>query len=459
VIRREALSLHELACQVSCQCEGWIVRSLIRFLAKEFYDSSLALLKWLPSLKEEPMIARVLDLSGLVIVVTIAVIGFLIPVILGAVRKESGLLPGIEAAILAVLGGLLARGFIGILLASANDSAGAGLAVGWGFFLVPGMVDTLVGHPVLTTPDILLLFGTIVGGFTGMMAGIYQIYDWVGLGLLAFPLDVTWALAGATVGCLLHVINIGWGDHGDETRENAHRYASGFGLRYNPPYAFTQGAVMSNLAEAPLGNLYRHEKTHVWQSRIFGPMYTLTYVAWIVIWIIPAVIAGIIVKGPAGLFYGPNNWCYFNNPWETWAYAVQGAARTDINGVDENDRKMIWPARFVIAWSVPFFALAIVLAVLTVAAVWGGSAPPRNKSNIPARRPHARFYPWDLSPDGHPPEIVSLHLERTGGESGSVGNAIVTHCGSSVDKTLGNSVNARLPGRGLSKFLDSAVGA
>jgi hypothetical protein len=155
------------------------------------------------------------------------------------VRSESGIRRGIEAAILAVLGGLMARVFISILLASANDSHGAGLAVGWGFFLIPGIVDTLAGQAVLTTPENLLMFAAIVGGVTGMMAGIYQIYNWLGLGLLAFPLDVTWALAGNTVGALLHLVNIGWGDHGSETRQNAHRYASGFGLRYNPRYAFT----------------------------------------------------------------------------------------------------------------------------------------------------------------------------------------------------------------------------
>ena len=96
------------------------------------------------------MLGRVFELSGLVILVVIAVLGFLIPVIAGAIRKESGLLRGIEAAILAVLGGLLARGFISILLGSANDSAGAGMAVGWGFFLVPGFVDTLLTSLVAT---------------------------------------------------------------------------------------------------------------------------------------------------------------------------------------------------------------------------------------------------------------------------------------------------------------------
>jgi len=332
------------------------------------------------------MVGRVFDLPGLLIIAVIAIIAFVLPVIVGAVRSESGIRRGIEAAILAILGGLMARVFISILLASANDSPGAGLAVGWGFFLIPGIVDTLAGQALLTTPANLLIFAAIVGAFTGMMAGIYQIYNWLGLGLLAFPLDVTWALAGNTVGGLLHVVNIGWGDHGSETRKNAHRYASGFGLRYNPRYAFTQGCVMSNLQDGPGQDLYRHEKTHVWQNRTFGPLYTLTYVGWMVVWVVPAIIAGVIIKGVSGLFAGPNNWCYFNNPWETWAYAVQGVARTNIDGVDDDDRKMIWPAKYVIAWSIPYFALATVLAILIVISVWSGAPPPPNKSHPPARR-------------------------------------------------------------------------
>jgi len=143
---------------------------------------------------------------------------------------------------------------------------------------------------------------------------------------------------------------------------------------------------MSNLQDGPGQDLYRHEKTHVWQNRAFGPLYTLTYVGWMVVWVVPAIIAGVIIKGVSGLFAGPNNWCYFNNPWETWAYAVQGVARTNIDGVDDDDRKMIWPAKYVIAWSIPYFALATVLAILIVISVWSGAPPPPNKSHPPARR-------------------------------------------------------------------------
>jgi hypothetical protein len=364
------------------------------------------------------MIERIFDLPGLLIVLGIAALGFLLPLIIGAVRGESGLWRGIEAAILAVTGGMLARSFISILLGSANDSHGAGLAIGWGFFLVPGLIDTFTSQPVLTAPSVLLIIAGVVGGCTGAMAGAYRIYKWDGLGLLAFLLDVTWALAGNTVGCLLHLINAIFGEHAPETRENAHRYCKGFGLRYHPRYAFTQGSVMSNLdsgpGEGPGGDLYRHEKTHVWQNRGFGAMYTLTYVAWLLVWLIPALIVGVAIKGASGLFAGPNNWCYFNCPWETWAYAVQGVPRTSIDGVDEKDKKMIWPAKYVIAWSIPFFAVALFLVSLAVASAWSGPSAPAKSStpaksapnkNTPAPKHHTQ-----VRPPASLPEIASLGM-------------------------------------------------
>ena len=315
-------------------------------------------------------------------------------------------LRGVEAVILSLLGGLVARAFISVLLGSANDSAAAGLAVGWGFFLIPGIVDTIPylthSHPILTTPDSLLIFATVVGSMSGAVSGLWRIYSWTGLGWIAFPLDVTWALAGNTVGCLLHTVNFlgfwisqlgdgTWGNHGTETRENAHRYEKGFGMR--PGFAFTQGAVMSNLSEAPGADLYRHERTHVWQNRGFGPMYTLTYLGWMAVWLVPSMIAAWIKAGFLRIFSGPNDWCYFNNPWETWAYAVQNAERTNIIGVDAEDQKLIWPAKWVIAWSIPFFLVATLLAALVVNSVWLEAGPQTTAPQIQSSKPGQKTKP------------------------------------------------------------------
>src|SRR5262249_41882658 len=173
-------------------------------------------------------------------------------------------------------------------------------------------------------------------------------------------------LAGITNACLLHLINFAWGSHAAEPRSGAHRYARGFGVK--PGFAFTQGSVMSNLSNGPPDDLYRHERTHVWQNRIFGPFYTLSYLGWMAVWVMPGLIAGSIVG--AGAFQGAEKWCYFNNPWEAWAYAVQKQPRSAF-AVTPEQKRLIWPAGFVIAWSVAFSAGVLALCGLVASSVWG----------------------------------------------------------------------------------------
>jgi hypothetical protein len=110
---------------------------------------------------------------------------------------------------------------------------------------------------------------------------------------------------------------------------------------------------MSNLSDAPGVDRYPHEMMHVWQNRLFGPFYTLTYIGWMVIWFIPGAIAGLIAKkstgtGRVGLGRGIERWCYFNNPWEVWGYKVQGAAR---DGVAQG-KELIWGPALVIVFGI-----------------------------------------------------------------------------------------------------------
>jgi hypothetical protein len=363
------------------------------------------------------MVSRIFnDGAAWLILAVIAVAAFVIALILKDNLKKSndklnasggldvgdGALIGLEAVILTVLGGLVARAFISFLMGWANESAAAGVAVGWGFFLIPGIVGTIPflthSSPLLTDVGSLLMIATLVGGMSGAMNGLWRIYDWGGLGWIAFPLDVTWALAGNTLGCLLHIINFAWGDHGDEPRPNAHRYASGFRLQSG--FAFTQGAVMSDLTDTPGQDLYRHEVTHVWQDRIFGPMYTLTYLGWMVVWLVPSLIFGVIKVGTAGFASGPKAWCYFNNPWEVRAYAVQGVDRKKVNGVTANDAKLIWSAGWVIFWSIIFFLIAAWYAVRTVKSVWLDQTPlPSSQIQQPKKtKPPANQHPAPSKP-------------------------------------------------------------
>jgi hypothetical protein len=277
-------------------------------------------------------------------------------------NQAGAALRGLEALLLAVIGGLVARLFVALLLWAGSDSAAAHIAVGWGLFIVPGAVDTiawLATGKVVTSADFLVWMATVVGAFTGLMNGFWRIHDWKGIGWLAFPLDVTWGLAGATTGSLLHLINFAWAGHADETRREAHRYLSG--ARLKSTFALTQGPVMSNLQDGPGIPLYHHERTHVWQNRAFGPLFSLSYLGWMALWIIPAAIAAIVTRDAEAI----DAWCYFNNPWETWAYLVGAGPRTG-----PGRPKLVWGNLVILLLSIPFFGGVIALLIWIVMQVW-----------------------------------------------------------------------------------------
>lgn len=282
----------------------------------------------------EPLspIERLIDLPAMLALLVLAVAALIAGCVAGLIKADgTWWRRGLEGMLLAFLGGLLARSFVSLLLSIGGDSAEVGWSVALALFIWPGVVETagrLFGAQLVSGADMLLWIGTVIGAFTGMMAGIWRIHRWVRAGALEFLLDTTWGLAGVTNASLLHLVNFAWAGHGAETRSGAHRYEKGFRMKQD--FAFTQGPVMSEL-NVPVGDsLYRHEVVHVWQNRIFGPLFFLTYVAWMAAMISPAVIVSIFKGRILDRIQG---YCYFSNPWEAWGYKVQedhgGGKRTD----------------------------------------------------------------------------------------------------------------------------------
>ena len=274
-----------------------------------------------------------------------------------------------EAFILTLLGGFFARMFVSILLSTAENTPLSRLVIGWATTLWTGAIGTIpswFGTEFLTGRDTLLWAALAVGAFTGMMDGIWRVYDWTGIGVPSFLLDKTWGLAGTTNAALLHIWNTFFGKHADEPRQNAHRYETGFHIKRG--YAFTQGAVMSELSEsvnAADHDLYNHEYTHVWQNRIFGPFFVLSYVGWMAVAFIPSLIAGALTKAVT-LGQAIERYTYFDNPWETWGYVVQKADRSAVAGSSE----LVWSNTAVVLWSIPFFLAAAAVTVLLLGAAW-----------------------------------------------------------------------------------------
>jgi hypothetical protein len=301
----------------------------------------------------------------LVIAAAVALVVGLVGSLLRGDSAGSVVISMLEAAVLAFVGALLARSFISLLLWTGHDNPNVSFVLGWAFFLWPGVIDTiprLMGKQFATKPVALLWIAASVGAFTGMMDGLWQTHNWVGVGVPAFVLDETWGLAGSTNGDLLHLVNFTWGDHVvGETRSDAHRYKSGFAVKSG--FAFTQGAVMSSNTAAQGTPLWNHENTHVWQNRVFGPFFTLTYLAWLIVFLIPGLIYGL--ASGAGAAAGINAYSYYSNPWEAWAYTAQGVSRsTYAPGTG------IWSDGAVIVVSIFFFALALFVAVYITYRTW-----------------------------------------------------------------------------------------
>ncbi len=326
---------------------------------------------------------RIVDPVALAVVGCGAFVAFLIGLIGGKLinnrpthsgdNKEMAL-RALEAALLALIGAMLARFVISVLCGLADDDPGACLLVGWGFALWPGVIDFVAwiveaagGNDDgwrMSTPDSLMWWGTAVGLFVGCQDGLWRVHDWRGAGWITFPIDFTWGLANTTNAALLHLVNFAWGDHAIDPRNGAHRYESGF--RWMSTYAFTQGNCMSNMdTEGPTSALWKHENTHILQNRIFGPLFTLTYLGWMLLWIFPALI-GAAVKRDGHLI---QDWCYFNCPWEVWGYAVGqkhgGSPRTDYGNY-------IWSARWVGLPAFLFFSACGVGLILAILYLWVG---------------------------------------------------------------------------------------
>lgn len=323
------------------------------------------------------MMERVLAIDALLAALAIGATGGLIALVYRLAKGDgaAALWRALEAFLLGVLGALVARAFISVLLAANDDSVAAQTVVSLLFFIVPGIVNLFslpFGDPVIGVESLLWL-ALLVGGLTGLHDGLWAIHRWRGLGVLSFLLDVTWGLAGSTIGVLLHLVNVVWGRHADdpagatwtdqsETRHYAHRYVSGFRLK--PTFAFTQGAVMSNMdAQGPTSSLHRHESIHVWQNRLLGPFFWFSYVGWMVMLLIPALIAGLVTNGKrvgAALEW----WCYFNNPWEIMAYGIANpSGRTSQPGGSEGWLCWMW------ALAIPLGVLGIVVLLLAFLAI------------------------------------------------------------------------------------------
>ena len=169
----------------------------------------------------------------------------------------------------------------------------------------------------------------VVAGLNGLVSGWRRIYPWRrAAGVVAFVVDSTWATLSVFVGLLAHAVAmVRRAEFLCEFSERHGHHVYRGGMVLKPGYALTVGNVISGAG--PVENASRarlvhdHESVHVWQARLFGPLYLPLYGLWAGL----AALVGIGVwvrrgrKEPMGKVV--ESCAYYMNPFEWWAYSRQ----------------------------------------------------------------------------------------------------------------------------------------
>jgi RHS repeat-associated protein len=171
-------------------------------------------------------------------------------------------------------------------------------------------------------PDWLAAAAGGIGFYNGMVAGARGVYNFGSpTGWLAAGLDATVGLPGTALGHISNVVSAS-GTYLPEHsyRQNRQVYQTGLGLKDG--YAFTAGNVISNQNPASASLMNHHETLHIWQSRLFGPVYQATYL----VHGAGGGIAGGVIAGFSGenVSRGMEAGGYMSNPFEYFAYSNQG---------------------------------------------------------------------------------------------------------------------------------------
>jgi len=192
-------------------------------------------------------------------------------------------------------------------------------------------------------------FGSLMGGINGLFTGTRQIYNWNNIdGWASFLSDSSWGILGTSLGNFANIYDLIAAPssyrHDLSYRQNRQVYDSGLYLAKDD--AATFGNVTSNLSGGGGVNILQHESTHILQNRIFGPFYVGVSAAWYVVGGVAGAVVGALISGDAwvivgGIVGGPlgaivaglldshgrqgaRDVAYLDNPWELWAYSVQG---------------------------------------------------------------------------------------------------------------------------------------
>ncbi len=171
----------------------------------------------------------------------------------------------------------------------------------------------------------------VVGAGNGAISGWRGIYDWRrASGWLAVLLDSTWGLVmttGALVAHLAAAVRRDRGGYLPSLSERWDRHVYATGLRVRKGFATTIGNVINGARADAITSPRRaklvtdHEDVHVWQCRLWGPLFPILYVGWMVAGAVVGVVVWVTRRRHERFGKVVETCAYYLNPFEWWAYS------------------------------------------------------------------------------------------------------------------------------------------
>jgi hypothetical protein len=182
--------------------------------------------------------------------------------------------------------------------------------------------------------SVALIIGAIFGLGYGLQAGLLRIYELsTGQGWVELFVDLTWSLPNTVFGFVVGNLAYVW--FGGLSR--AHSEGKGWIVYMPRPGSSFGRDVLQTLGTVNIGGAGQHEKMHLLQARIFGPIYlpmvAASYVITFTLQVLWTITLGGLLKlvgvrqkayfrppahSAVGGFFG---WIYYATPIELWAYA------------------------------------------------------------------------------------------------------------------------------------------
>lgn len=202
--------------------------------------------------------------------------------------------------------------------------------------VVPTLVLLLVslitagGFPA----GVALIMGAIFGLGYGLEAGLLRIYDLsTGQGWVELVVDLTWSLPNTLFGFVVGNLAYLW--FGGLSRPQSE--GKGWIVFMPRPGSSFGRDVLQTLGTVNIGGAGQHEKMHLLQARLFGPVYlpmvAASYIITFTLQVLWTITLGGLLKlvgvrqkayfrppahSAVGGFFG---WIYYATPIELWAYA------------------------------------------------------------------------------------------------------------------------------------------